>query len=172
MKLIKTKTASSFLFRVDFWFLAKKSVCVVSVPWNTFCSSLLARGGGGSHHFSCKLSRKNCNGDFLLIHFSFSWRQGHLPSAVDFFRFLPGPLLYTTNTTLLATLWDRSLRNHPREGGALPVSVQDAHGSAFAAEVASTLLLRIYMKTFWTKERHTNAIQLYAVTVKTSLLLC
>lgn len=48
MKLIKTKTASSFLFRVDFWFLAKKSsalVCVVSVPWNTFCSSLVTRGG-------------------------------------------------------------------------------------------------------------------------------
>lgn len=93
MKLIKTKTASSFLFRVDFWFLAKKSsalVCVVSVPWNTFCSSLLARGGGGSHNFSCKLSRKNCNGDFLLIHFSFSWRQGHLPSAVDFFVFFLG----------------------------------------------------------------------------------
>lgn len=54
MKLIKTKTASSFLLGIDFLFRAKKS----SVLWllSSLVTSFIAgeKGGGGSHHFSAK----------------------------------------------------------------------------------------------------------------------
>lgn len=51
MKLIKTKTASSFLFGVDFLFLAKKS-SVLRLSSSLDTSFIAGEGGGGSHHFS------------------------------------------------------------------------------------------------------------------------